>query len=244
MNKMLAVASAVVADAIRRKVVWVVLVFAAILAFVIPTLPSYGLGVVDAVFREVSIALMFLASFIVALALSAMRVPSEVERRTVFNVLVRDVRRWQYVVGTWLGMSAVVGIVVLSFTAVAIAVGGFVYRDFMWVLLEATFAVWLEMSVIMAFTVMMSTRFGAVTSVVAALALTFVGHSLGTFFTVGETVKIPWYVPSLDVFNVINPVAHGRGYGFVYAGSMLLVFAAWCGLLILAGSALFEGRDL
>jgi ABC-type transport system involved in multi-copper enzyme maturation permease subunit len=213
MNKTLAVASAVIADAIRRKVVWVVLVFAAILAFVIPTLPSYGLGVVGAVFREVSIALMFAASFILALALSSIRTPAEVERRTVFNVLVRDMRRWQYVVGTWLGMSAVVGIVVLAFTTVAIAVGGIVYKEFMWSLLEASFAVWLEMGVVMAFTVMMSTRFGAVTSIVGALAVTFIGHSLGTFFMEGETSTLPWYTPTLDIFNVINPVAHGNGYG-------------------------------
>ncbi len=37
---------AVVADAIRRKVLWIVVVFSAVLALAIPTLPSYGVGVV------------------------------------------------------------------------------------------------------------------------------------------------------------------------------------------------------
>jgi len=244
MNKMVAISSSVVADAVRRKVVWVVVVFAAILALVIPSLPSYGIGVVGAVFREVSIALMFAASFVVALALSSTRIPAEVDRRTVFNVLSRDVRRWQYVVGSWLGMFVVVGVTILSFTIVAIAVGGFAYHALMWMLFQAAFAVWFEMGVLMAFTVMMSTRFGTVTSIVAALAFAFIGHSVGTFFMVGETSQIPWYVPSLDIFNVINPVAHGHGYGLIYAGGMLLAFATWCGLLLVFGSAIFEGRDL
>ena len=103
MKKMLAIAAAVVADAIRRKVVWVVLVFAVFLGSSIPALPSYGVGVAASVFREVAIALTYVAALVVALALSATRIPVEVERRTVFNVISRDVRRWQYVAGRWLG---------------------------------------------------------------------------------------------------------------------------------------------
>ena len=244
MDKMLAIASSVVADAIRRKVVWVVLLFAAILSLAIPSLPSYGVGVVGAVFREVAIALMYAAAFVVALALAATRVPSEVDRRTVFNVLARDVRRWQYVVGSWLGMFAVVGLSLLAFTIVAVIVGRVAYGSIMVVLLEAMLAVWLEMGVLMAFTVMMSTRFGVVTSVVGALAFVFAGHSVGSLFATGPAGRAPWYVPSLDAFNVINPVAHGAGYSPAYAAAMLTAFAAWVALLLLAGAALFEGRDL
>ncbi len=101
--------SSVVADAIRRKVVWVVLVFAVFLGLSIPALPSYGVGVAASVFREVAIALTYIAAIVVALALSATRIPVEVERRTVFNVISRDVRRWQYVAGSWLGMFVVLG---------------------------------------------------------------------------------------------------------------------------------------
>ena len=241
---MLAIASSVIADAVRRKVVWVVLLFAVVLSLAIPSLPSYGVGVVDAVFREVAIALMYAAAFVVAVALSATRLPGEVDRRTVFNVLSRDVRRWHYVAGSWLGMFAVVGLSLAAFTVVALVVGQINYGSPMFVLFESTLAVWLEMGVLMAFAVLMSTRFGVVTSVVGTLAFVFVGHSVGTLLPRAAEGAAPWYVPTLDVFNVINPVAHGSGYGVGYAGSMLLAFAAWTGLLLIAGSALFEGRDL
>jgi len=241
---MTAIASSVIADAVRRKVVWVVLLFAAVLALAIPSLPSYGMGVVGAVFREVAIALMYAAAFVVALALSATRVPAEVDRRTVFNVLSRDVRRWHYIVGSWLGMFAVVGASLAAFTVVAIVVGQITYGRMMFVLVEAAIAVWLEMGAIMAFTVMMSTRFGVVTSVVAALTFVFVGHSVGSLLPRSAEGTAPWYVPTLDIFNVINPVAHGSGYGLAYAFSMLLAFVAWAGLLLIAASALFDRRDL
>ncbi|HEY5541551.1 MAG TPA: ABC transporter permease subunit, partial [Coriobacteriia bacterium] len=160
MNKLLAIAQAVVADAVRRKVVWVVIVFAGLLAVAIPGLPSYGVGVIDGVFKQVAIALMWVAAIVVALALSATRIPNEVERRTVFNIVARDVRRWQYVVGTWLGMFLVLGVVLLAFASATIGIGWFTYGHPMFILLEAAFATWLEIGIIMAFTLMLSTLFG------------------------------------------------------------------------------------
>jgi len=246
MSKLIAIASAVIADAIRRKVVWVVLVFAAIMALVAPSLPSYGSGVVQAVYREVAIALMFVAALVVSLSLASTRVPTEVERRTVFNVLTRDVRRWQYLVGTWCGMFAVVGVVVAGFIVVAMVVAGFTYGDPMPVLLQAALAVWLEMGVIMAFAVLMSSRVGVVTTIIGTLAFTFVMHTVGGLIAgPTEFVRDPvWYIPSFDVFDVINPVAHGGGYGIAYGGMMLALFAAWVVLLLSVATVAFSGRDL
>jgi ABC-type transport system involved in multi-copper enzyme maturation permease subunit len=242
MNRILAIAQAVVADAIRRKVVWIVVVFAALLATVIPTLPSYGVGVVQGVFREVSIALMFSASAVLAIALAATRVPGEVERRTVFSVLARDVSRWHYLAGTWLGISTVVGVAVLAFTLVTIVIGVIVYSTLMWVLLGASFAVWLEMSVLVAFTIALSTIVGAVTAAVGGGGFLFIFHAIGAALY-GEDPR-PWWLPSLDVFNVINPVAHGSGYSIGYAVAMAATAVAWIVLLLIAGSALFESKDL
>jgi ABC-type transport system involved in multi-copper enzyme maturation permease subunit len=242
MPQMLAIAQAVVADAIRRKVTWVVLVFAALLAFAVPSLPSYGQGVVDAVYREVTIALMYAAAMVVAVALAATRVPAEIERRTVFTILARDVRRWQYLVGSWLGMFIVTGFVLLAFTLVAIATGAFVYSKLMPVLFLGALSVWFETGVVVALALLVSTRFGAITAVVAALAFLFIGHSLPGLLA--PLVGQAWWLPSLEVFNVINPVAHGDGFGAAYAGSMTVVFVAWIAALLSAASLLFASRDL
>jgi hypothetical protein len=51
-------------------------------------------------------------------------------------------------------------------------------------------------------------------------------------------------VPSLNVFNVIEPIAYGQGFGLTWALSMVAVFAAWSALLLLVAAAMFKGRDL
>jgi ABC-type transport system involved in multi-copper enzyme maturation permease subunit len=244
MQPVFTIAEAVIRDALRRKVMWVVLVFAAIMVIMVPMLPSYGAGVVEAVFREVSIALMFTAAMVISVAMAAVRIPAEVERRTVFAVLARDVRRWQYVAGTWVGLFALVGVAMLIFAITTIAAGAVVYGQVMLQLFEAALAIWLEMGVLLALAVMVSTRLGAVTTVIATLTFLFVGHSVSSLLPRSGQGAMAWLVPSLDVFNVINPVAHGSGYGLGYALSMLIVFTAWAGLLLGIGSALFSSRDL
>lgn len=244
MRAVLTIAEAVMRDAIRRKVVWIVLVFAALLSFAIPGLPDYGVGVVAAVFREVSIALMYVAALVVGLTLAATRIPAEVDRRTVFTIVARPVSRWQYILGTWLGIFAVVSVLLVAFTVVAIGVGLAVYQQVMPRLFAAAFAVLLETGVITAAAVALSTRFGAVTAIVGALTLAFASHSLPTLSRAVEGVSALAFVPSLEVFNVINAVAHGSGYGLAYAVAMLGVFVGWSGLLLLGASALFARRDL
>lgn len=244
MLKVYAISKAVIADAIRRKVLWVVLVFAAVLAMAIPGLPSFGVGVADAVFREVSIALMYVAALVMSLTLAVTRIPQEVERRTVFNVISRDVRRWQYVFATWLGMFAVLAVMLIAFSVATIGIGFFIYHSAMWRLLEASLAVWYEIGVIMAFAVMLSCVFGPVTATVGALAFTFIGHGVVSLLNLPPLTRAPWYVPNLDVFNVINPVAHGHGIDLVYGVGMSIAFVGWTAALLFVASLIFSGRDL
>jgi ABC-type transport system involved in multi-copper enzyme maturation permease subunit len=183
---------------------------------------------------------------VVTVALAATRSPSELERRTVYGLLVRDVRRREYLVGTWLGIVLVTGVVLLAASAVTLAVGFIAYGSIMLQLLGATFAVWLEMGVLTAFGIVLSTRVGAVTSSVGMLTFVFVGHSVSTLLGGGDAHAggAQWYVPSLEVFDVINPVAHGTGYSPMHAVVMLVAFLAWSIALLSIATAVFERRDL
>ncbi len=241
-GRVLAIAGAVAADARRRKVVWVVVLFAAVMAAAIPSLPSYGVGIVEAVFREVALTLTYIATMVVTLALAANRIPSEVERRTIYGVLSRDVRRWEYLVGTWAGIVFTMAVVVLSFILIVIAVGWIAYGEPMLVLFEGAVAIWMEAAVLAAFCVAVSSVAGPVVVSVAALAFLFIAHVRSSLLTPGTML---WRLyPSLDPFNVIAPVAHGSGIGFAYFASMTAVMVSWVGVLLVIAVALFNGRDL
>lgn len=243
MRRLSAIAGAVFLDAIKRRVVYAVLFFAAILAFSAPSLPSYGVGVDAGVYREVALSLTFAASIVLALALAANRIPSEVERRTVFNVVAKPVSRWEYVVGTWTGITAVMAAVIAAFTVVDQLVGLARYGEPMWRLWQGALSIWFETGVLTAFAVAVSAVSGPVVVAVATLTFAFMGHSRQPVLAAYPAVPA-WLYPSLDSFNVINPVAHGAGVDLGYVGLMALVFVGWVAALLAVGSLVFARRDL
>lgn len=242
MSNIRAIASSVVADAIRRKVVYVVLLFAGIMVAAIPMLPSYGVGVVEGVYREVALTLTFVAGMTVALALSANRIPGEVERRTVYNVLSRSVHRWEYVAGTWVGVTVVLMCVFVAFGVILTGLGLAIYGQPMWQLWEGMLAIWLESSVVAAFAIAVSCVSGPVVVATASIVFAIIAHARSGLFTEDQ---LAWRLyPSLDTFNIINPVAHGGGVGAGYIAVMLAVFCAWVAAFMLLAMVVFERRDL
>ncbi|MHB1324272.1 MAG: ABC transporter permease [Coriobacteriia bacterium] len=244
MSRVWPIAAGVIADSIRRKIVYVLLVFAALLALAIPALPSYGLGVESAVFREVAMALAYLTVLVIALSLAANRVPSEVERRTVYNVVGKAVARWEYIVGTWLGIFLVAGGSLAAFTVVEIAVGYLTYGEVMWQLWHGAVAIWLEMGVLSAVAVAVSSITGPVVVVTATLSVLFLGHGRSALLGGEGALALAPFVPSLEAFNVVNPVAHGSGVPPLYMLSMFAVFAGLSGIALAVGAVLFGRRDL
>ncbi len=243
-RRILSLAGAVFADAIRRRIVIVVVLFAALLALAIPSLPSYGLGVVEGVYREVALALTFVGALVLTLALAANRIPDEIERRTIYNVVSRPVGRWEYLVGTWLGVVAVMAAVIAGFTAIEQVLGLLHYQDPMWRLWQGSLAIWMEMGVVAALCIAVSAVTGPVVVVVSAVALLFIGHSRDSALGAAPSTLLKAVYPSLDTFNVINPVAHGTGVDAAYLAGMTLAFVGWCGVLLLLGATVFRRRDL
>lgn len=243
MGRILAVATAVVSDAIRRRITWVVALFALVLAATIPMLPSYGQGVDGSVYREIALALVYVSALVVTLVLAANRIPSEVERRTAYTVLVREVRRWEYVTGTWLGIVATLAAACAVFGVIVFGTGWLVYQTPMWTLWQGILSIWMEASVVAAFCVAVSTVSSSVIVAVSAGAFLFVTHVRADLLG-GPSNPLWKFYPSLDSFNIIAPVAHGTGVSLAYLLAMAVVFVGWtAGLLVLASLG-FLRRDL
>lgn len=236
-------ARATIEDAARRRLPYVVIFFAFVMALLIPELPSYGAGVVEALFVEVSLSLIFAAALVVTIVLVSTKVTSDIERRAVYAVLSKPVSRAEYLVGTWLGIFLTLGWVVAGFT-IACQVAGLVnYHDPTWRLWQGSMAIWMEMGVLAAVGVLFSTRTGPVVVTLAMLVDLFVGHARESVVSPESGLAYHLY-PSLDPFNVISPVAHGGGVGAGEFVAMAVTFVAYSAILLLLASLLFRGRDL
>lgn len=244
MSRVLTIARAVFLDSIRRRVLLVVLVFAAIMVGLIPSLPDYGLGVEAAVYGEISLAVTFATALVVVVGLAVTRIPSEVDRRTLYTVLARPVARWEYLAGTWLGTFMTAGMLVVAFTLIGQVVALRTYGQPMWLLWLGAAGILLELGVIAAFAHAVSTLVSPITTIVASIAFVFLGHSRATLLGEEGALALQAFYPSLDAFNVVAPVTHGSGVPPLYLLSMVVVFIGFVGLLLVVGTVMFRGRDI
>ena len=103
MRPILAIAGTTVGEAIRRKVLLIILLIGLVFLFVAP-----GLGVLSTrsettVLKSVMLGIIQLTAAVIAIVLTVYMIPNEVERRTIYTILSKPVQRWQFLVGKYLG---------------------------------------------------------------------------------------------------------------------------------------------
>ena len=178
----------------------------------------------------------------------------EMERRTLYTVLCRDVTRPQFVAGKYLGL---LGAFAAALGIVAVVMG--LYFSISGAkpglpLAAAVYGNLLEIAVLTAISVL----FGAITSPALAAAGTvtawFAGHWTGTLLEYVELTKseglrplfeaIYYGLPNLSFFDHREAAAFGDPPAFGDLGIATAYAAAWVAVLVGAAAALFRRREL
>jgi len=120
--------------------------------------------------------------------------------------------------------------------------------------LTALYCAFLELSVVTAVAVFLSTFASPVLTAVFTLALFVVGHVSGDLKTFGETLggaalrqatRAAYYaLPNLEIFNVRGAVVHGDPVAPAQVGLATLHATAWVALLLLGAGAIFRRKEL
>jgi len=103
LRPIIAIASTTVGEAIRRKVLLIILLIGVLFIVVAP-----GLGILSArsettVLKSFMLGVIQGVSAIIAVILTVYMIPNEIERRTIYTILSKPVQRWQFLVGKYLG---------------------------------------------------------------------------------------------------------------------------------------------
>jgi ABC-type transport system involved in multi-copper enzyme maturation permease subunit len=120
LNAILSIAKTTVGEAIRRRVLLVILLIGVLFLVVAP-----GLSVLTArqsytVLTSFTLGVIQLTSAVIAIVLTVYLIPNEIERRTIYTILSKPVQRWQFLVGKFLGA---VGALALMMTLMTVTMG-------------------------------------------------------------------------------------------------------------------------
>ena len=113
-----AVAGNTFLEAVRQKVFAVLLLFAVVLLGGANYFAEFSFQEQFKFLKDLGYATISLTGLLVGLLGAAQLIPAEIERRTILTALCRPLRRWEFVVGKYLGLISLLGVMLGIMAAV------------------------------------------------------------------------------------------------------------------------------
>ncbi|MFK0730200.1 MAG: ABC transporter permease [Gloeotrichia echinulata HAB0833] len=163
-------------EVIRDRILYIIGFYALILAAAFRLLPEFSANTEDKMFLDFGIVAMNIISLIVAIFVGTGLVNKEIEKRTVLVLIAKPVSRSEFITGKYLGLSAVLAVLVSIMTAIYLGFlqFGAIPHPTVSILIAVIF-LFLQMTLITAVAI----TFGVFTNSLLAIALTFAVYLMG-----------------------------------------------------------------
>lgn len=243
-------------EAVRDRVLYNLVAFALLMTGAAILVGQISIEIERLVVVNLGLTAVSLFGMVIAIFIGIGLVSKEIEKRTLYTVLSRPVRRWEFIVGKFFGLAGT-----LIVNSVCMAVGVFaalfyVSRHFQsgdgWVLVGLYFII-LQFLIVTSLTLLFSSFSSPLLSAVFAFSLFVIGsfsEDLRGFASMTRGISkwlataAAYLVPNFSALNVISSVAHQNsvsGQLIVYNTAYALFYAT----MALSGAVLiFERRNL
>jgi ABC-type transport system involved in multi-copper enzyme maturation permease subunit len=260
------VALGVFRESIRDRVLYTLVLFAVLLIGV-----SYLIGQLTAgqdikIIKDLGLAAIAIFGLMMAVFIGVGLVWKEVDRRSIYSVLSKPVRRHEFVAGKYCGLALTLVVNVSTMTTAYYLVLAFMAATFppdvraAWpapaadpALLKAIGLITLELLLVTAIAVLFSTFSSPFLSAMLTLAVWVIGTfnaDLNNLEAVTDSVtaarigRVLYYVlPNFSAFDVKMQAVHGLAVPWSYVGTMAAYAAVYVALLLVTAVAVFSRRD-
>ena len=252
--RILAVAQNTFREAVRDKVLYVLLFFAGTAIFGSKALGWVSVGQDIKIVKDICLAAVSVFGVLIAIFVGASLVYKEVDKRTIYTILSRPMWRFEFILGKYLGLIALLGVATLVMTAVSalyiVSLGGSVDAIFF----TAALLIFWQLLLVTALAVLFSVVTSPILGAIIVFSVYVVGHAteiladLPPHFdgTAAKTVlNAAYYVlPNLSNFNIISEAANGVPVAPAYVAWVLIYGALYTSFLLFLAAAVFEGKDV
>jgi ABC-type transport system involved in multi-copper enzyme maturation permease subunit len=252
LNRILVLVRWTALEALRERILYVVLLFAAVLVASSCVLTPLAPGAQRKVVADFGLATISALGMLVVLLSGAGLVKREIERRSLDVILTRPVSRLEYLTGKCLGLVATLLVLVGAMTvvlALALELTGFGWH---WTYLYAIGGTALELLVVASLAVLFSTFTSPTLASLFTLGLFAAGHLSETVLrltgsdpTLATAFQLSrWLVPALGLFDVRSEVVHGVPVPMAQVVGGTAYALAYALLALYAASLVFRRREL
>jgi ABC-type transport system involved in multi-copper enzyme maturation permease subunit len=250
------IASNTFREAVRDRVLYNLIAFALLLSGAAILVGQISIDIEKLVVINLGLTAVSLFGVVIAIFIGIQLVSKEIEKRTLYTILSRPVRRWEFIVGKFFGLAGtlVVNALLMAvgvFAALFYVAHKFVAADAL--ILVALYFIILEFLVICSLALLFSSFSSPLLSAVFAFSLFVIGsfaedlrgfagmaHGVTRWLATGAA----YLVPNFSAFNVISSIAHEQPV----AGQLIVsntLYALVYATMALSGAVLiFERRNL
>jgi len=259
-------------DSIRKRILWVFLIFSLILILSSVALKvislerasvydqTAGLAAADPrateekMTKDMGLASIAIFCVLIILFTAASQIPEEIEGRTLYTLLTFPVKRRHYILGKFLGQVLVIVTIVPVMAGILYAALFVRYRTFDLVMLKGVYALVIQLSVLASVCVMLSTFAPVNFNIILCFVLFLAGHTTGYVRMLAEgTEFLParWglmaaytLIPNFEYFNLSNELALKSDVSWAYLFSVTAYGLIYVTSMLTVGVAAFRDRQI
>lgn len=256
MTRIVYIASNTFREAVRDRVLYNLIAFALILSGAAILVGQISIDIERLVVVNLGLTAVSLFGVVIAIFIGIGLVSKEIDKRTLYTVLSRPVRRWEFIVGKFFGLAGTLVVntffmAIGVFAALLYVAHKFVVGDA--AILVALYFIVLEFLIICSLSLLFSSFSTPLFSALFAFSLFVIGSfaddlrgfaRLTHGFTHWIATTAAYLVPNFSALNVISAAAHSQPL----AGRLILentFYALFYAAMALSGAVLiFERRNL
>ena len=244
-------------EAVRDRVLYNLIAFALIMIASALLFGEISIGIQKTILLNIGLSSISVFGLLIAIFLGIGLVYKEMDKRSLYALLSKPIRRSQFIVGKFLGLNFTI-LVNTAFMSLGLWAAlfyltrGFVQQDlYLW---EAIYFILLQLSLVTALCLFFSCFSTPVLSAVFTFVAYVIGNLASDIRTFGELTENPllrglttgiyYMLPNFSNFNVSAWVAHGNPV----EGSLILwnTLYAFCydAILVTASVWIFSRKDL
>ena len=243
-------------EAVRDRVLYNLIAFAVLMSVAAILVANISINIERLVVINLGLTAVSLFGIVISIFVGIGLVSKEIEKRTLYTVLSRPVRRWEFILGKFFGLAGTLAVNTFFMAIGVFSALLYVSRHFeradAWLLVALYFIV-LQFIVITALALLFSSFSSPLLSAVFAFSLFVIGSfaedlrgfaAMTTGIARWLALGSAYLVPNFSALNVIGSVAHAQpvsGQLVIYNTAYALIYAT---MVLSAAVVIFEHRNL
>ncbi|PYV18642.1 MAG: hypothetical protein DMG21_04305 [Acidobacteria bacterium] len=243
-------------EAARDRVLYNLIVFALLMIGASILFGQISVGIEGIILVDLGLSSIAVFGLLMAILIGIGLVSEEIERRTIFNVLSKPVRRYEFILGKYLGL-----LLTLSINTGVMTAGFYLALFFQKrhlsaedvLPLGAIYFILLQFAIVVAWALFFSCISTPVLSAVFTFSIYVAGHFLSDLQFFGEetrssivsglTTFLYYVLPNFADFDVITRTAHGEKISGLLFTANSLYALLYVTVLISAAVLVFEEKE-